>query len=82
VAFRLRQELIAIICPTITIGTPTPTDNQRARAVNGQPAQNRRPTVDVDHCRRGPIGRDTGNSLGEWPRAHALPGQAGCTGSI
>jgi hypothetical protein len=67
VAFRLRQELIAIICPTITItiGTPTPTDNQRARAVNGQPAQNWRPTVDVDHCRRGTIGRDTGNSLGE-----------------
>jgi hypothetical protein len=41
VAFRLRQELIVIICPTITItiGTPTPTDNQRARAVNGQPPQ-------------------------------------------
>jgi len=54
VAFRLRQELIAIICPTITIGTPTPTDNQRARAVNGRPAQNWRPTVNADRGRRGP----------------------------
>jgi hypothetical protein len=64
VAFRLRRELIAIICPTITIGTPTPTDNQRARAVNGRPAQNWRPTVDADRGRRGTIGRDTGKSVG------------------